>query len=146
MSHRIHKLKDNLYFITWLEMPKIASHENEVYVEELSEILEKSTEPLYFITDMRRAHLSNPRALSAVAKAMNHSNFGAGASFSNDAMADVHYSLYLMNTIRHHHTHEHEAPELFHRAEDAIAFIEDQVPGITSELDWRRILHESEHS
>lgn len=141
MSYQIYPLKENLVFITWFQRPHIRSAVEQKFTNELSQLLEDASEPVYFISDLRRGFIRNPVALRSLAKTFNHPNFAGAAAFSNDVIVGIDYSIYLVSSRRYTYTRHREAPQLYSHAESALAYLESKSPNLTRDIDWQALLH-----
>lgn len=139
MNYRIYSLKENLVLITWFQRPHVRSMVEEQFIEELTQTLETASQPLYFISDLRRGFIRNPIALRSLAKTFNHTNFAGGVAFSSDVIVGIDYSIYLVSSRRYNYTRHRESPQLYNNIEAAIAHLEQQSPGLTHNINWHNI-------
>jgi hypothetical protein len=140
MSYRILWLNPCLYYVKWFEIPKPNSQIMKSYFFELNAILDSEENPVYFLSDLRKGHITNVHLLLQLAKVLKHENYGGGAAFSDNlsASADMSMFRYIQNMSRS--TNPKNSHELFSTAEEAIAFVESLDAGITNNIDWDEIL------
>ncbi|PJF43330.1 MAG: hypothetical protein CUN55_08995 [Phototrophicales bacterium] len=134
-SYRIQRLKPNLVLIQWLRTPKDQSPEIQHWLDELKQIVHHATEPVYFLSDLRRGRVTDVRALFELGQLSKHKNWAMGVAFSKSITSEVYAQLFA----RFSPTEKPIADSL----EAALAMLEEQHPGITAGIDWAQIFAEN---
>jgi len=143
MTYRILWLSPRLYYVKWFEIPKPNSQLMKNYFFELNAILDSEDDTVYFLSDMRKGHITNVHLLLQLAKVLSHKNYGGGAAFSDRVAASTDMSMfrYIQNASRSATTNHHH--ELFITANEAIDYLESLKTGITDNINWDEILSDA---
>lgn len=135
MVYQIIPLSEQLYFIRWRTTPPAGSEIEQQFIAALQDLLDAASEPIYFMSDLRRGRISNVRALHQLSKLADHPNWGGGTSFSNNPVTMVLAGVFA-EFVKHG-----DHPELTSdNPEAAIAFLESLKEGLTVNIDWVDIL------
>jgi hypothetical protein len=143
MSYRILWLNPCLYYVKWFEIPKPNSQIIKNYFFELNAILDSEENPVYFLSDLRKGHITNVHLLLQLAKVLSHKNYGGGAAFSSNSLASSDMSMFRYIQDMSRNTNPKHNHELFSTSEEAIAYIESLESGITKDINWDDILSDA---
>ena len=143
LSYKILWLNPCLYYIKWFEIPKPNSKIMKNYFFELNAILDSEEKLVYFLSDLRKGHITNVHLLLQLAKVLSHKNYGGGAAFSDNSSASSDMSMFRYIQNMSHSANPKHSHELFLTAEEAIAYIESLEAGITQNIDWDEILSDA---
>lgn len=135
MSYIITKLSERLYFIRWTE--DATSDEASQFVIELRTILEQSTVPICFFSDLTRGCITQLDALRHLADLATHPNWNCSTSFAS--MSSSVFSSLFGRLV----SARQQSDQTFMNPQDALDYLERLVPGITDQLDWDTILNDS---
>ena len=133
MAYEIHQLSDQLIFIVWTRYP--SSLEEKQFLLEHKQQLDDATQPLYFISDLRRGKVMSVSTLSEMSKLARHDNYGGGTAFSSDPLSKI-----MVDSFRSLTREAKERTQMFDAPEDALAFLESLSPGITQDIDWEEYI------
>ena len=89
-DYEIEWLTDRVILITWHKSP-MDPNVTTAYIRELHEILYSVTEPIFFLSDLRKGRIQDVRALQGLAELTKHKNWGGGASFSQIGSCRFHH-------------------------------------------------------
>lgn len=143
MSYRILWLNPCLYYVKWLEIPKPNSPIMKNYFFELNAILDSEENSVYFLSDLRKGHITNVHLLLQLAKVLSHKNYAGGAAFSGNVSASTDMSMFRYIQDMSRNSNSKSSHELFPSAEEAIDYVESLDAGITKDIDWDEILSEA---
>jgi len=143
MSYRILWLNPCLYYVKWFEIPKPNSQMMKNYFFELNAILDSEENPVYFLSDLRKGHITNVHLLLQLAKVLNHKNYGGGAAFSDKGSASTDMSMFQYIQKMSRSTTANTNHQLFVTAEEAIAYLESLEADITRDIHWEEILSDA---
>lgn len=143
MSYRILWLNPSLYYVKWFEIPKPNSQMMKNYFFELNAILDSEEQPVYFLSDLRKGHITNVHLLLQLAKVLSHKNYGGGVAFSDKSSASTDMSMFQYIQKMSRSTNASASHQLFVTAEEAIAYLESIETGITKDINWDEILSDA---
>jgi hypothetical protein len=134
MAYAITKLSERLYLIRW--SADATTEEANEYLAELAQILDQTSIPIYFISDLRRGCITQLSALRRLANLATHPNWGGSTAFGSMSSA-VFSSLFERFT-----SNRQQGDRTYTDAQEAITYLETLFQGITAAIDWERILSE----
>ncbi|MBI5667333.1 MAG: hypothetical protein HZC41_04935 [Chloroflexi bacterium] len=138
MDYKITRLTDELIFIRWYRTPTVHSGSEEQFLTELERLLNESSGPLYFISDLRRGRIANVRSIQRLGALTQHKNWAGSTAFSRDPVTSL--------LVRSFQLFAHSAQsknEMQSTPEEALSFIESLKPGVTEGVDWVKVLNEA---
>ncbi len=131
------RLSDELVYIRWDRMP--SKEDNVRYIAELRDLLDHAQHPLYFISDLRRGHLSDTRTIQELSRLASHKNWGAGTSFAsgeiNQPVKKIFVGLFV-NLSRD----KSRTGQITGSLDEALEYLEEVKPGVTQNIDWETML------
>ncbi|MAU08698.1 MAG: hypothetical protein CL607_02660 [Anaerolineaceae bacterium] len=133
-DYEIEWLTDRVILITWHKSP-MDPNVTTAYIRELHEILYSVTEPIFFLSDLRKGRIQDVRALQGLAELTKHKNWGGGASFSQNPLTRI-----FVDTVRRLAADINTRDGIFLTPEKAIAYLESLEPHITEDIDWNAVL------
>ncbi|HEX2618661.1 MAG TPA: hypothetical protein VHL11_00905 [Phototrophicaceae bacterium] len=107
MDYETRKLSDNLIFIRWhrISFASEVSESEQAFVAELKHYLDEATQTIYFVSDLRRGHITNVRALRKMGELTEHPYWGGGVSYgikaSTGLLVDTFERIALNKTGDH---------------------------------------------
>jgi hypothetical protein len=138
LDFEIHVLSAELLLIRWLQ---IARPESETaFIQALRQHLDNTASPLYFISDLRKGHITNVAALRRLGRLTEHPNWGGGVSYGEKLATDMYVDTFA--SLSTHKTGDHMA----YKISDAVTFLEQLKPGLTKGIDWHKLFEKSPQS
>ncbi len=132
--YQIHRLKDNLIYITWSRTPGI--NEAQQFIMELQQLLAaEECGALYFMSDLRRGRIIDIRLIQMLSRLSQHERWAGSVAFTTDPVSRSFVSIF-QNMISEHK----ERNAMFDEFEKAYSFLEQLEPGITEGIDWQKVL------
>lgn len=107
MDYESHKLSDEIVFFRWhrTSFQSEISESEQAYLAEIKRYLDAAHTPIYFVSDLRRGHITNIRALRKMGELTEHPNWGGGISFgakpSTGMLVDTFERIALNKTGDH---------------------------------------------
>ena len=133
MSYEFRYLSDRLILITWTGYPK--PEEELAFLREHKEQLVKATEPIFYISDLRKERIINMKILSQMSALAKHENYGGGTAFSDDPISQI-----MVKTFRSFSIEAGTKAAMFKTPEEALEFLENLEDGITQGIDWNDVI------
>lgn len=133
-DYAIDWLTDQVIFIRWEKSPTDPNITT-AFIRELHEILHSVTEPVFFLSDLRKGRITDVRSLQGLAELTKHKNWGGGAAFSENPMTKI-----FVDTVKRLARDINTRDGMFMSPEKAIAYLESLQPDITSDIDWNEVL------
>jgi hypothetical protein len=132
MDYEIVQVASNLIFIRWFNEPSAAATETR-FLADLKQIVECSTQPVYFISDLRRGKITNVETLRRLGEMTRMHNWGGSSAFTDDSYTSLFVNLYSKYG-------DHSKEEVWTKPEQALKRLEGLCPGITAGIDWKALL------
>lgn len=133
MSYAVSHLNSRLVMIVWTRTP--LPNEAKDFIHDLQTLLDKATEPLYFISDLRRGQIVDVRIIHQLSALTKHANWAGSTAFSQSPISKL-----FLGSFRKMVTAS-DKNMTFDRPEDAIAFLEALSPELTAAVDWPHVLN-----
>ena len=133
MVYQFTKLHHTLVYIAWKRSPSTES--GKAFIQALKQMLDQATEPLYFISDLRRGQIVDIRIIHQLIGLTQHRNWAGSTAFSQNPISRLFLGSFhkmLPSGLDKNAT--------FDRPEEAIAFLEHLCPGLTASVNWPYIL------
>jgi hypothetical protein len=133
MSYTLTHLTSQLILVSWRRTP--IADEAKAFIQALQELLDTTTHPLYFISDLRRGRIVDVRIIHQLSQLTQHANWAGSTAFSQNPISKIFLGSFqrLLNSTS-------DKNVTFDHPEDAIAFIDDLCPGLKREVDWQTVL------
>lgn len=132
MAYAIIKLSERLYLIRW--SADATTEEANQYLAELAQVLEQTITPIYFISDLTHGCITQLFALRRLANLATHPHWGGSTAFGSMSSAVFSSLFERFTSTRQHSDRTYTDPQ------EALAYLESLLPGITADIDWERIL------
>ncbi len=129
MAYQFHHLSDHLVLIVWERYP--SSAEERQFLVEHREQLDNATQPIFYLSDLRRGRIITLSTLRHMSELVKHSKYGGGAAFSRDPIS--HLMVKSFRSLSHEATSK---AAMFENPEDALEFLEGLCQGITVGIEW----------
>lgn len=131
--YRTQQLKPELVLIQWFKDPGIGSAIPQRWLADLTAYLDAADAPLYFISDLRQASITDVAAIRETVGAITkHPRYGGGTSFSQKFSSTLYANLFA----RLSRIEKPSADTL----EAALLILEEFNPGITKDIDWGTVV------
>jgi hypothetical protein len=136
MSYTLTHLTPRLVLITWRRTP--IADEAKAFIQSLQDILDQASEPLYFISDLRRGRIVDVRIIHQLSQLTEHPHWAGSTAFSQNPISKIFLGSFqrLLTTTSDKNT-------TFDQPEDAIAFLEHLSPHVGEAVDWAHVLNNS---
>lgn len=132
-SYEFRYLSDRLILIIWVGYPK--PDEEQEFLKEHKEQVDKATEPIFYISDLRKGRIINMKVLNQMSALAKHENYGGGTAFSADPISQI-----MVKTFRSFNREAGEKAAMFKSPEEALSFLESLEEGITEGIEWNDII------
>lgn len=133
MIYQIQQLKSQLFYIQWFTTPNAkASRE---FLEELQNLVDVSSEGVYFISDLRKGRIVDVKTLQRLGVLSQNPHWLGSVAFSENPMSNI-----FANTYHRMLTNNKDRNLIVKEADKALAFLETLQEGITSGIEWEVIL------
>jgi len=132
MSYDTSFLHPQLLFIVWKRNPLLSETKN--FLKTIQESLSNTTQPLYFMSDLRHGRIMDIRAISELGKLSEHALWGGGTAFSQSPTTRIFVSNFQQRS------QNKERNLFFNTPEESIHFLTGMIPDIISQIDWQAII------
>lgn len=129
MQYIIHELRFNLLLIVWDRRSLENSKPEANFVDDLKSRLDKASEPIYFISDLRNGRVINVRILQRLGALTRHDNWAGSTAFSSDPISNTFVGVFAKFAHK-------EEREIWDTPEEAIVYLESLKEGVTQDIDW----------
>lgn len=129
MAYEIHHVSEQIILIVWTRYPSVL--EEHKFLLDHKQQLEDATQPLFYISDLRRGKIMSVSTLNEMSKLARHDNYGGGTAFSSDPLSKI-----MVDSFRNLTREAKERTQIFDTPEEALAFLESLSPGVTDGIDW----------
>lgn len=133
MEYTIHELRTNLLLIRWHRNPVGNSKPETHFIDDLTMRLNKASDPLYFMSDLRNGRIINVRILQRLGALSQHDNWAGSTAFSSDPISSTFVGVFKK------FAHKDEQ-EIWDTPEEAIAYLESLEEGLTENIDWDTVI------
>lgn len=134
-DYEIIMLSDELALLRWYRTPAKGAASTEAYLHEIKRILDQSTVPVYFLSDLRYGRIVDVRALQKLGQLTQHANMAGSTAFSSDPITALMVRAFRSFAYKADSRHEMQSTP-----EAALAFLEMLHPGITENIDWETVI------
>lgn len=135
MDYEIIKLTEELVFIRWLRTPGKDSKVEDQYLSDLRRVLDESSKPLYFLSDLRQGRIADVRAIQKLGQLTKHQHWAGSTAFSSDPITAL-----LVRSFKSFATKVNSRNEMQDTPEAALSFLETLKPGVTENIDWDQVI------
>ena len=129
MAYQFHYLSEQLILVIWERYP--TPREERQFLSEHQKQLQNATNPLYYISDLRRGKILTVSIINEMSKLTKHKNYGGGTAFSTDPISKI-----MVGSFRKLTREASERTQIFDTPEEALKFLESMEHGITENIDW----------
>lgn len=133
MSYTLTHLTPQLILIFWRRTP--ITDEAKAFIQSLQDTLDHASEPLYFISDLRRGRIVDVRIIHQLSQLTQHRNWAGSTAFSLNPISKI-----FLGSFQRLLTSTSDKNMTFDQPEDAIAFLEHLAPGLGATVDWSRVV------
>lgn len=134
-------LTDELIYIRWHKLPVDGSRPQTEFIADLRNRLDSADRPLYFLSDLRVARITEVKTLKQLADLSQHPNCAAGVAFSESLVSSIYVGVFE----RFVSESAGDDSTCYSSLEEAVAHLEALKPGLTQRVDWRRALGGGDH-
>jgi hypothetical protein len=135
--YRLQALTKELIFIKWYRLPSQATKSKTQFIAEMTQILNETDAPVYFLSDLRQGRIVDVNILQKLGGLTQHENYGGGSAFSQDVLSEIFVGLFSRFAA------PKQGDSVFYdKLEDALAFLESTKPGLAQNIDWNAVLAE----
>jgi hypothetical protein len=134
-DYLVQKLSDELIYIRWHQTPGDKSRRD--YLKDIQQLLDETTHPLYFISDLRHGRISDLNTLRALIKILDTDKYGGSSSFCEDPT-----TRFLAGAFEAFTGTIEGKDKTCDTPDEAVAFLETLKPGLTEHIDWKAVFLE----
>ncbi|MCC6612879.1 MAG: hypothetical protein IT320_05325 [Anaerolineae bacterium] len=131
MNYRVRKLSEKLYYIRWLQRPSAV--EGYEFIEDLRDLLDEVSQPIYFISDLRKGQITDVQVLRQLGDLTKHEHWAGSTAFSELIASKVFVNVFTSLA-------QQRTREIWPTAQEALAYLESVAPGVTADIDWDNVL------
>lgn len=124
--YTIRFLIPELLLIKWHQSPMQGAIEGLVFIDVLSEILEKSKQPIYVLSDLTQGRLMDVVQIRQLAKLTHHPHYAGSVAFGGHYQTSVYGGLFA--------TVANRGDEICQDLAQALTRLEALKPGITATI------------
>jgi hypothetical protein len=135
MLYEIQRLSTELVYIKWTASSPANGRDEKQFIKELIEVLEKSEQPLYFISDLRKGRITGIATLNQLAQISHHKHWAGSTAFGRNPLSSI-----FVGTFSSLARQSSEHQEMQDTPEQSLAYLESLKPGLTDKIDWNEVL------
>ena len=124
--------------VRWYRSPEMGAESETAYLTEVTAILNEATEPVFFMSDLRRGSIGNARILKELGKLASHKWLGGSTAFANDPVTELMINVFSQFAKRVRFQTNNET---WDTPEEAIAYLETLSPGLTQDIEWDTVIN-----
>lgn len=137
MPYEVRCLSDELVYIRWNRMP--SKEDGARYIAELRRLLDQAPQPLYFLSDLRRGHLSDAHTIQELSRLASHKNWGAGTAYASGEISQPIKGIFVGLFVSLSRD-KSRTGQIAGSLDEALEYLEEAKPGVTKNIDWEAVL------
>jgi hypothetical protein len=139
MPYELRSLSDELVYIRWNRMP--TKEDGIQYIADLKRLLDQAPHPLYFLSDLRRGHLSDAYTIQQLSRLASHQNWGAGTAFASGEISQPVKGIFVGLFVSLSRD-KSRTGQMAGSLDEALEYLEEVKPGVTKSVDWKAVLEQ----
>ncbi|MCU0511115.1 MAG: hypothetical protein MUE40_00925 [Anaerolineae bacterium] len=135
MRYEMWALSDRLIFIRWYSTTARDTASSEAaFLAAMQQALEAAPGRVYFLSDLRQAHITSPRTLWKLGQMTLHPHWGGGIAYGQRMSTGMYVETFEKLSLKKNNDH------MVYSVAEALAYLETLSPGITDGVDEALLL------